>query len=459
VPQASADVLLEVDASPRDPYVQQQVVFTIRLLHRVDLSSPRFSPITASGDAVIKPLGDGSQSTRRIGGVTYEVFEQRYAVFPQQSGPLTIEPLVLTTQIVSGSRSLFDPFSQSLQTRRVESDAIELDVRPVPAAFPAGATWLPARRLRLHEEWEPDAVSAETGAPISRTLFIWADGLLSGQLPKLALNAPDGIKVYPDQAQSNEQDTATGFTAVQQQKFALIAGEPGTRRFAALSLPWWNTETDTLETATLPARTIDFQAVAGSAAAAPPPAPAATPAADGSGDSTTAARGDGVPGGAAPGGNAARPWMIASALLALAWLVTLAAWWRSRGGATTATAGRAAVTDQHPGATGEAAAARALKDACARDNAAATRAALIAWTRSRHPAARCRTLRDVAALVETRELAEAAMDLERTLYGRDSVAWRGDALWHAFQREPRTPRRHRTTPTATTLPPLFRLVE
>ena len=238
---AQADVLLEVDAEPANPYVQQQVIYTIRLLHRVDLSSPRFSPITASADAIIKPLGDGSQSTRRIDGITYEVLEQRYAVFPQQSGRLVIEPLVLTTQIVNGRRSLFDPFSQSLQTRRVESEAVALDVRPVPADFPADATWLPARRLRLHEEWEPDTTTAEAGVPLSRTLFLWADGLVSGQLPKLELEAPAGLKVYPDQAQSNEQDTANGFTAVQQQKFAIIAGAPGSQRFAALSLPWWNT--------------------------------------------------------------------------------------------------------------------------------------------------------------------------------------------------------------------------
>ncbi|MEQ8494036.1 MAG: BatD family protein, partial [Gammaproteobacteria bacterium] len=465
---AQADVLLEVDASPRDPYVQQQVIFTIRLLHRVDLSSPRFSPITASGDAVIKPLGDGSQSTRRIDGVTYEVFEQRYAVFPQQSGPLTIEPLVLTTQIVTGTRSLFDPFSQSLQTRRVESDAIELDVRPVPAAFPAGATWLPARRLRLHEEWEPDAGSAETGTPISRTLFLWADGLLAGQLPKLAPEVPDGVKVYPDQAQSNEQDTATGFTAVQQQKFALIAGDAGRHSFPPLTLPWWNTETDTLEQATLPVRHIDFRAAAGSAglpapAPASPQADAAAPATAPDATSTVAAGADGNDGlPAAPagaGGAGARSWMVASGVLAIGWLATLLAWWRSRarrpGSASTHDANAAAPGDT-PGA---AAAARALKEACARDQADAARSALIAWARSRDPDARCRSLRDVARLVETRELAAAIVALERSLYGRSDTDWQGNTLWHAFQREPRSPRRARAArPTATTLPPMFRLV-
>jgi len=467
---AQADVLLEVDAEPSNPYVQQQVIYTIRLLHRVDLSSPRFSPITASADAIIKPLGDGSQSTRRIDGITYEVLEQRYAVFPQQSGRLVIEPLVLTTQIVNGRRSLFDPFSQSLQTRRVESEAVALDVRPVPAGFPADATWLPARRLRLHEEWEPDATTAESGVPLSRTLFLWADGLVSGQLPKLELAAPPGLKVYPDQAQSNEQDTANGFTAVQQQKFAIIAGKPGSQRFAALSLPWWNTDTDRLEMATLPARTLEFRPAGGAGTNTTPPADAGRAmteatteggAAAGSVDGDAAAA-DGDAASATPvtraaGSDAAvRGWMIASGVLAAGWLATLLAWWhRTRRGAGGGDA-RPRRADDHAARTSDARAGRELKQACARDDAPAARAALIAWARGRHPAAACRSLRDVTTLAATPALREAVVELERALYGRAARDWRGETLWHAFQREPRAAASAGAA-RAPVLPPLFKL--
>ncbi|MGE0485899.1 MAG: BatD family protein [Gammaproteobacteria bacterium] len=428
-----ADIILQAEATPLNPYVQQQVIYTVRLLHRVELSSPRFSPLETSVDAVVKPLGDGRQYRTQVNGVSYDAFEQRYAIFPQQSGALTVAPLALTTQVVRGVRSLFDPFSQSLQTRRVQSEAVELDVRPVPAAFPAGATWLPARRLRLHEEWDPDAPRADAGTPIARTLFLWADGLVAGQLPAVTPAAPDGTKLYPDQAQTNEQDTATGFTAVRQQKVAIIAGQPGPVTFAALTLPWWNTETDTLEQAELPARTIAFSGAATTSAAPTPTAPAppalATPAAD----STTAP---------APSPAAARPaaWMAATAVLAVLWLATLFAWWRSRarrtpGGATDSDAADVAVVRA-------ASAASALKSACGADDPAAARDALLAWGASRG-GSDCRNLRELVARIETVAFAEAVLDLERTLYGRHAGQWRGMGLWDAFRLEPRRPSRAR----------------
>ncbi|MGR8922125.1 MAG: BatD family protein [Gammaproteobacteria bacterium] len=272
----AADIMLEVDVDTRTPYVQQQVIYTFRLLARVDLSSPRFSALETSGDAIIKPLGDGRQFLHKVNGVTYEAFEQRYAIFAQQSGPLRIAPLTLTTQIASRKRNFFDPFSQTMQTRRVVSDAVELDVRPVPASWPSGATWLPATRLRMHDEWSPDVTSADIGAPLARTVFLWAEGLIASQLPELGLAAPDGIKVYPDQPQASDQDTDAGFTAVKQQKFALIASSAGAAAFEAIELPWWNTLTDTLETARIPARAIEF--LGAPATAEPLPADAAAPA-------------------------------------------------------------------------------------------------------------------------------------------------------------------------------------
>ncbi len=447
---APADILLRVDIDNRTPYVQQQVIYTIRLLHRVDLSSPRFSALETSADAIIKPLGDGRQYLEKVDGLTYEAFEQRYAIFPQQSGPLTIKPVVLTTQVVSGRgrRSFFDPFSQALQTRRVASEALDLEVRPVPAAFPAGATWLPARKLRLHEEWEPDVEQADVGAPLSRTVFLWADGLVAGQLPELEMRAPDGVRVYPDQAQSNDQEAATGFTAVAQRKFALIAGNPARVTFDAVSLPWWNTETDRLERAELPARTLRFSA-------------AGVPAATGDGaarGSTAAATPAAAAESTAPGATRLQgwwPWLTAVA--SAAWVLTALAWWASarRGRRTPSTprAPRAGETLPHG-----ARAAKALKSACADNDPAAAAAAVLAWARAseRPGATRTRSLRDAAALALEPDLGAEILALDRALYGTTEAPWHGDPLWQAFRREPRQAP-PATRPSGTTLPPILKL--
>ena len=443
---SGVDILLEVEAVPREPYVQQQVIFTVRLLHRVELSSSRFSALTTSSDAIVKPLGNGRQYIEQVKGVSYDAYEQRYAVFPQKSGTLTINPIVLTTQVVTGTRGFFDPFAQSMTTRRVESRALDLTVKPVPASYPAGAAWLPARRLRLHEEWEPDVNSVEAGAPLARTLFLWADGLIAGQLPELELTPPAQVKLYPDQAQSNEQDTASGFTAVLQRKFAVIANGGGELRFAAMAIPWWNTETDSLEYARLPERALS---VTGAAPAAPTPAPADTsvdagappaPVAPAAGSESPAA--------------AAGAWPAATALLGVAWLATLLAWWRAERRRRTPRTPRLAETSSARRARH---ARRALDAACQAGDASAAAAAVMDWAGA--DASDLGSPRSLGQLAERVEapLAEALRALERHLYGRSRTAWDGAALWAAFGR-------HKSAPVADEvaasdpLPPLLRVV-
>jgi len=438
---SGADIIVEVEVDTTSPYVQQQVIYTVRLFHRIELSSPRFSAPEASTEAIIKPLNDGRQYIQTINGTNYEAFESRYAVFPQRSGPLTLRPLVLTTQVITRTRSYFDPFSPALQTRRVESEALELDIRPVPANFPSGAAWLPAKRIRLHEEWVPDATTAEVGSPLSRTIFLWADGLIARHLPELKLDAPAGSKIYPDQVQSNDKDTASGFTTVVQQKFALIAGTPGSTEFAPLSIPWWNTDTDELETATLPARRMEFFAGQNNA-----PLPA--PIGDGS---SSASNSDEIRAGARSSlGDRA-----VAGFLAIGWLVTILAWLRSarRGeplGLPKKDSGASADKARRPEPD--------LRSACASNNAAAAARALRAWatTRAGVGAVPAKSLRQALLAANSPELRHQIAQLERALYGNSVETWRGAPLLEAFGREPAAADQV-TADESTPLPRLFRL--
>ena len=437
-----ADIMLKVSVAPQSPYVQQQVVYTMKLLHRVDLANPRFSDLTASVDAVIKQLTTGRQFTEQINGRTYDGFEVKYVVFAQKSGKLRLAPMSLTTEVAIGRRSVFDPFAQSLSTRRVESQAIELEVKAVPASFPPGATWLPAKRLRLYEEWEPDVNSAEVGLPLTRTLSLWVDGLLAGTLPTLKQATPDGIKLYPDQAQFTEQDTANGYSTTLQQKFAIVASRAGEVQIEELTLPWWNVETDQLEIARLPARPLTVSAAS---AAAPPlavPAPAPAP--------TTA-----VSAAPASGATALTAWRSIALLLGLAWLATLVLWWYHQRRMGASSRPRRSASDDALRAPHRARAIRHLKDACVAHDPRRARAALVEWAAV--PSEQGTTLRSLREFGQRSDGALAAeiAALERHLYGANESSWQGHALWQAFQNQAQ----HKPPgeDVASALPGLFKL--
>ena len=416
--RAGADILLEVDADTRSPYVQQQVIYTVRLYARVDLSSPRFSALETTGDAVIKPLGDGRQFLHKINDVTYEAFESKFAIFAQQSGTLTIKPMVLTTQIAQRRRNFFDPFSQSLQTRRLQSEAIELEVKPIPASFPRDATWLPAKRLRIHDEWEPENREAKVGEPLSRTIVLWADGLIAGQLPEIELEPPAGVKHYPDQPQSSEKESADGFTAVAQQKFALIARNAKPVAFPPINIPWWNTETDQLEIAELAALTVGFLADEQTAAGL---------------ERETATTDATVPA-VVEAETSERFWQPVAVALGCGWAISMFYfWYRFRRAGIDATAQRSASSDSPVDA--RPAPADALKRACNADDAGAALQALRRLAREHGSAltATGTTTREILAELGSTELAEHFDQLERNQYAAEKRAWQGKNLWKSFK--------------------------
>ncbi len=99
--KVSGDVFLEVEASPLDPYVQAQVVYTVRVFHRVGITQAGLSEPEID-NAVVEQLQKDSKYRTQRGNQTYDVFERRYAIFPQSSGQLNIAPIRLNAQIVTG---------------------------------------------------------------------------------------------------------------------------------------------------------------------------------------------------------------------------------------------------------------------------------------------------------------------------------------------------------------------
>ncbi len=428
-------LFLEVEASPTNPYVQQQVIYRLRLWRRYEISNATLSEPSLSGDAIVKALEQDARYEAERDGKRYEVIERRFAVFPQASGTLTIAPAVVTAQVVTRARSLFDTFSQPVTTKRVVSAPVALEVRPVPAAFPGG-TWLPARRLSLHEEWQPDAKTTRVGEPLTRTVNLWADGLTAGQLPPIELPEVPGLKRYPDRPQTSEQQSASGFSAVLQRKTALIPERAGELALPAVVVPWWNTETDRLEYAELPAVTLHSEAVPGLEAepVAPPPAiatQAATSAATSIPADTTTGAGD------EPG-----YWRLLALLAAAGWLLTLTLWWR-RPAPPAAADAAGPVADDVP----------AVEAALAAGDPRALATALLAWGRGRWPASPPRSLGALAARVDA--------DFAAALWGLDGALYRpgaANADLEALRRGWRAARRASTraaAPARPNLPELY----
>lgn len=308
------DLRLEVTVSPRRPWVQGEMLLKVRILRRIDIANASLSEPTTDGDALIRLVGRDRAFTAQRDGVPWRGIERVYAVFPQASGPLTIAPFTLTTQVVSGAGSLFDPFSRHITTRRIESTATSVHVRPRPPGAPV--PWLPARRLVLREAWSQAAPELRAGEPVTRTVAIIAEGLTAAQLPDLAVEAPPGVRVYPEPARTRDQEAEDGVLGVRQQRFVFIPTREGAFELPAIRVRWWDTQAGAVRTATLPPRRLSVLAADGSVTARAPPTGGAT--APTAAETATAHRPPAV------ARTAAFALLVAAGLGATVW------WWRRR---------------------------------------------------------------------------------------------------------------------------------
>lgn len=252
----SGDLFLQVEVDTKKPYVQEQLIYTLKLFRKVNISQASLTEPELK-DAVIEKLGEDKNYNTQFKGENYVVTERKYAIFPQKSGTMSIAPLTLVAEIVMPSQRRTNSFfnRQRTRTKRVASAPIQLEVQAKPAN--TGAAWLPAKQVILQEQWTENSAQVTVGQPITRTLRLTVVGQTASALPVLYHNnMPGHLKAYPDQPVLQDNARNTGMVAVREEKIALIPAQAGRFKLPAIEIPWWNTGTQTMEVVRIAERTI-----------------------------------------------------------------------------------------------------------------------------------------------------------------------------------------------------------
>lgn len=400
------DLFLDVEATPISPYLQSQVLYTLRLYRKVDIAQAKLSDPELP-DAVIEKLDEDSNYATKVNGVDYSVTERKYAIFPQKSGKVTIKPLVLTAEVVVNAQHGFSGFFNSTQTKRVTSKEITLDVKPAPASF-TGTHWLTAEQLEIKQEWSGDFEQMKVGEPLTRTLSLLAKGATVGSLPELnSTKTDERLKTYPDQPILKEQKTTDGLLAFREEKIALIASKTGSYTLPAIKIPWFNTQSKKMEIATIPETTITV------AAGATAPTVSTTETSKPQQQTTPIIQ--------TPVEQQTSNWLWVSLFLALGWLVTVFYFLTKRPNVPVVIANDEAELSLK-------ASINQLKKACANNNANAAKNALLAWGLAKFGVT---SLGACADCCDAR-LRDEILQLNQFLYAKDAPEWSGKKLFQAF---------------------------
>ena len=255
------DIFISAELSSVDIYVQQLVTLTIKLHVGVQLQRGSLTEPALTG-AAIEQVGKDQESEGIVNGKRYRIIERTYAITPEHSGDLTLVTPMFSGDVMvqSKRRSGFLSFGETKPVN-VLGDKLTLKVRPIPDSFPidANSSWLPSELLTLHQEWQPEPSEFKVGEPITRTITLTAAALGKAQLPKIIMDAPAGLKVYPDQAELHSNLTKERLISQKRQNFALVASHAGDFVLPKITIAWWNTVTNKYQQAVLPEQTIKIK--------------------------------------------------------------------------------------------------------------------------------------------------------------------------------------------------------
>lgn len=135
----SRDYFLEASIDKSNPYVNEQVTLTLKFYIAVQYyGTPELSAPQTTGFWT-EVLGSRPPYFQKINDRNYRVLEIRYALFPTQTGDLTIGRATITTTVRTRQRrrsqhGLFDDFFGRGEEVQVRSRPIDVTVKPLPTA-------------------------------------------------------------------------------------------------------------------------------------------------------------------------------------------------------------------------------------------------------------------------------------------------------------------------------------
>ena len=236
------DYFLEASVDESNPYVGQQITLTLRFCVAVQFyGSPSLDEPSTTGFWT-EVLGNRAPYYQKINNRTYRVIERTYALFPSQTGPLTIGRATITTTVAvrSRSRDPFDMFGdffgqgQQVQVRseplRVIAKALPEQGKPAGFSGSVGKYSITANANKL---------VVEAGQPVTVSIRIEGTGNIKSvaepSIPELS-----DFRVY--KASSNEQisKAGAGISGAKIIEQVFIPKRPGQLEIPSLSLDFFD---------------------------------------------------------------------------------------------------------------------------------------------------------------------------------------------------------------------------
>ena len=253
VPQGDANstpLSATINVSSNAVLPEEQILVTILLSAANNVGDLNAPPLQIDGAEVVQ-LGQDVQ--RKINnGISRQEITLRYAVFAQTPGTLNIPALIFSGS-EGGRTSIFTNRGRQVVARTTPKS---ITVTPIPQT--SLKPWLVANDISISADWAGDVQNIRVGEPITRSVSIVARGQKAEAIPPLLSSSQSSAyQSYQDQAQLKTDTLNSGIQGTRIESEAIIANTEGELVLEEQRLQYWNARTNKIETAVLPAQTLE----------------------------------------------------------------------------------------------------------------------------------------------------------------------------------------------------------
>lgn len=183
---ADDDVRLELVLEDREhpPHVGEMILLSIRGTYKVPVVRENLRQSTLAGFDWMQ-LGEDRWFKAREDGFEVLKFERRMALFPQEDGPLTIDPFTHDLELLSGN--------QTIAFQKV-SDTVTLTTVPQPQSE---VWWFPVRKLEVSDQWSNQPEMLDPGAAALRVVSLTIEGTAPQRIPPMPVLTGAGAFIFP----------------------------------------------------------------------------------------------------------------------------------------------------------------------------------------------------------------------------------------------------------------------
>ena len=239
------DLQIKTTLTPESALVNQQVVFSIELLHRYPISSESVSLPALNGFSNRTIFSE--RRTFKDESKEWYRTEWRYLLFPRESGTLDIGSIEWSGTALK-SRAERAQFSRSVESVKLSVAA---------SADTQSGWWLPGEDVQLSEAWSEPPTTLKAGDELERTITIEAAGVLAGQLPTPVVLESRAVQQTLIDSKREEKVTGNNVTSKAVFTYRVKAQSPIPVFLDTVRIPWWDTATNEAREAIIPARRIN----------------------------------------------------------------------------------------------------------------------------------------------------------------------------------------------------------